>query len=276
MSDHQYLSFPQWQGSSSGLSLYYGAKLLETKLQKCFSFTEVPVSTKVEEEIPDKGIRRKSSIQHQFCKVKSILQKDAPKSVFTLGGDCGIELAPISYLNNIHEKLTVLWFDAHGDLNTPETSPSGAFHGMPLRTLLGEGDSEFTQNLFSILKPEQVILVGVRSLDREERKYIERSGMRKVFIPNMEFSFRELTDLIDSGAISRNLYIHFDLDFIDPCDITGVPCPENDGMSFDTSINLIEELKLRYNVVGGSICEYNGNSEAEVNKIIKLAEELFQ
>ncbi len=71
---------------------------------------------------------------------KEIIIDSKPDKISTIGGDCAVEIMPISYLNKIYqEDLCIIYIDAHADLNTPESSPSKAFHGMPLRTLLGEG-----------------------------------------------------------------------------------------------------------------------------------------
>lgn len=79
-----------------------------------------------------------------------------PDTIFTVGGDCGVELLSVSYLNKRYNgALAVIWFDAHGDLNTPASSPIKKFHGMPLRALLGEGDEEIVRQCFSKLKAGQ-------------------------------------------------------------------------------------------------------------------------
>lgn len=85
--------------------------------------------------------------------------------VVTAGGDCGVDLAPIAAARARHGgRLTVLWIDAHPDLYTPQTLPSGSFHGMVLRTLLGEGPAPLVPD--QPLVPEQVILAGVRTACR--------------------------------------------------------------------------------------------------------------
>ncbi|MGY0038106.1 arginase family protein [Pedobacter sp. NJ-S-72] len=102
---------------------------------------------------------------------KDIISEIHPTKISTIGGDCGIEIMPISYLNKIYNgNLSIIWIDAHADLNTPESSPSKTFHGMPLRTLLGDGNKQFKELLFSTIKPEQISFIGLRDLDDEPRK----------------------------------------------------------------------------------------------------------
>jgi arginase len=95
-----------------------------------------------------------------------------------MGGTCGVETAQIGYLNEKYEgKLVVAWFDAHGDLNLPTTSPSGYFHGMVLRILLGDGEREIIEEINLPLRIEQVILVGSRENDPEEKNFIEKEKL---------------------------------------------------------------------------------------------------
>ena len=88
-----------------------------------------------------------------------------------LGGDHSIALGTLGGLASVHGPGAVLWFDAHGDLNTPETSPSGNVHGMPLGAALGRDPDAFASGAWPLpaLGPERVVLIGVRSLDEGER-----------------------------------------------------------------------------------------------------------
>src|SRR5437764_234702 len=93
--------------------------------------------------------------------------------VLTIGGDCGVELVPIGVARfRYGPGLGVAWFDAHPDLNTAATSPSGAFHGMVLRSLFGEGDPDFAAD--PALVPGRVALAGTRVFDPEERAAVDR------------------------------------------------------------------------------------------------------
>ena len=95
-----------------------------------------------------------------------------PQRIFTIGGTCGGELAPVAYLNaHYRGDLAVVWLDAHADLNTPESSPSGRFHGMVLRTLLGAGPESLVSLVSRRLAPQQIVLAGVRDFDRDEATF---------------------------------------------------------------------------------------------------------
>ncbi|MEM7550475.1 MAG: arginase family protein [Bacteroidota bacterium] len=272
--DVEYLFFPQWQGSGEHPDLYDGAELLFDELKNDFDFSKIEVSREVRDEKPP--IKYLKELENQLSYAANLIQKTNPETIFTLGGDCSIELAPISFLNKKYDgDLSILWLDAHADLNTPESSPSGDFHGMPLRTLLGDGHNDLVSKLFSEISPSQIYLTGIRSTDRSERDYISDQGIKKCFISNIIHSFREVTDHL-STIENEHIYIHFDLDFLDPSDVSSVPCPEAGGLSFDIALSLIEELKLRYKVVGGSICEFNGKNKDESRKVVGLARELFE
>src|ERR1017187_5257676 len=126
-----------------------------------------------------------------------------------VGGTCGAEAGPVSYFNELYSgDLAVVWFDAHGDLNTPETSPSGHFHGMVLRTLLGEGASAFSAEISRPLVASQVFLVGTRDLDAAERSYISDANI-PVFLDLDDDSVRRVNGAI-TGAGFRRIYIHID------------------------------------------------------------------
>lgn len=153
--------------------------------------------------------------------------------------------------------MNVLWIDAHADLNTPESSPSKTFHGMPLRLLLGEGDSILKQSLFSYLKPSQIILYGTRDLDKPEEKYIQEKN-------------------ISTNTITKsNLYIHLDLDVIDPLEISDVKCPSPNGVGFEKLKEMLTQLKSKYNIVGASLVEYAPKTKKIDERVSELSRIIF-
>jgi arginase len=116
-------------------------------------------------------------------------------------------------------QLTVLWIDAHPDVSTPQTLPSGSFHGMVLRTLLGEGAAP--------LVPEQP---GVRSFELGQREYIDDVGIRWYRAEEIE---RALDD------VTRPVYVHVDLDVLDPSEFASTCYPEPDGVPLQRLIDLV-------------------------------------
>jgi arginase len=163
--------------------------------------------------------------------------------VITAGGDCGVDLAPIAEAGARHgQALTVLWFDAHPDCYTAQTLPSGAFHGMVVRTLLGDGPAQLTPE--RLLAPEQVVLAGVRTGDATEREYIDKTGIRAV-------SVRDIDSVLD--GLTGPVYVHIDLDVLDPAEFASVCYPEPDGVASRRLIDLVSRLD---NVVGAGVTEH--------------------
>jgi arginase len=168
--------------------------------------------------------------------------------VLTIGGDCGVELVPIGVARYRYGPgLGVAWFDAHPDLNTAASSPSGAFHGMVLRSLFGEGDPEFAAD--PALTPGNVALAGTRVLDPDEQAAITR-GL--------------VVTSVDALTGVEKLYVHVDLDVLDPAEFAGLNYPEPDGWTIERLVAELDAL-ARFEVVGAGITECVGTPrEVEV------------
>ena len=180
------LVFPQWQGSGKRKYVYDGAKLISEMLPAGTSCEVVPVG--MDENLAlENGIWGYQQISGQLSVACEIIEKAGPEKVFLIGGDCGTEVAPVSYLNKLYNgDLAVLWLDAHGDLNSPSTSVTHNFHGMPLRCLLGDGDRSLIDRSFSTLKPSQVIMGGTRDLDPPEADFIKKNGISVLTVDDIE------------------------------------------------------------------------------------------
>ena len=108
--------------------------------------------------------------------ILELLTEDAPDRLFTLGGGCDADVPGIVYMNEkYHGELTVLWLDAHGDLNTPGTSSSALFYGMPLRSVMHESCFGLLENRLP-LRATQVIHIGGRDLDTAEEAFLHSPG----------------------------------------------------------------------------------------------------
>ncbi|UYM05624.1 arginase family protein [Solicola gregarius] len=175
--------------------------------------------------------------------------------VITVGGDCGVDVAPISAARRRYgERLTVLWLDAHPDVYGPDDLASGAFHGMVVRTLLGDGPAALTPT--HPLTPDQFVLAGVRAGDASERAYLRRAGLRVHDVDQLEDAFDGLTG---------PTYVHLDLDVLDPTEFASIGYPEPDGVAASQLADLISRLG---NIVGAAITEHapaaDDPDEAEV------------
>lgn len=267
-----YLYFPQWQGSGKTNDIYLGASNIKKELSDQFRFIELS-QPENEELKTTSGVIGYKSVLRNLEQASKTIKSANPDLIFTLGGDCGVEVAPVTYLNDhYHSDLLVLWFDAHGDLNTPESSPSKTFHGMPLRMILGEGEPTLMKNCFSKLKPDQVILVGTRDLDRPERDYVNDKEI-KMIGPD-SFSLDHLSSIIKKSK-RNNIYIHLDLDVIDPEELPNVMCPTTNGLSFSKVQDSINMIKEKFNVVGGSVVEYTSQNGSVNSKVLTVLKSLF-
>ena len=154
-----------------------------------------------------------------------------------LGGDHSIALGTLAGTAKHFSRLGVIWFDAHGDLNTEETSPSGNIHGMPLAASLGLGHADLTgiHGKDPKVLPENVVIIGARSLDEGERALIrklgikvytmheiDRIGMARVMEETISY-LKERTD---------GVHLSLDMDGIDPADAPGVGTPVIGGISY--------------------------------------------
>jgi arginase len=185
--------------------------------------------------------------------------------VVTAGGDCGVELAPVAEARaRCGDQLTVLWIDAHPDVSTPQTLPSGSFHGMVLRTLLGEGAAPLTPE--EPLAPEQVILAGIRAFEPGQREYLDEAGIRWYGVEDLEGALDGLT-----GPV----YVHVDLDVLDPAEFASTCYPEPNGVPLQRLIDLISQVD---NVVGASITEHappdDGDHAGDADLIRRLGSAL--
>ena len=174
------LGCAQWQGEggTNAHAVHRGAKLALEAMQRVLGDTvstrtvNVPVPPAQPAKYPDRldGVKFGKELMTIAQDATQILNDERPTHLFTAGGDCAVDLMSIRYLNQVHADLSVIYIDAHADLNTSLVSPSGNFHGMSLRALLGDCP-EFISSDVPPLKPEQVILAGTREFDTAEEEF---------------------------------------------------------------------------------------------------------
>ncbi|TCP28807.1 arginase [Scopulibacillus darangshiensis] len=177
------------------------------------------------------------------------IDKEINKERFplVLGGDHSIAIGTLAGVTKPYKNLGVIWYDAHGDLNTAETSPSGNIHGMPLAVSIGIGDSALT-NIAGFgpkVKPENIVIIGARSLDKGERELIKEKGI-KVYTMH-EIDRLGMTQVMNEAIAYLNertdgVHLSLDLDGLDPTDAPGVGTPVNGGISFRESHLAMEML----------------------------------
>ncbi len=153
-----------------------------------------------------------------------------------LGGDHSIALGSVSGVANAHGALGVIWFDAHGDFNTAETSPSGNIHGMILGALCGYGDPRLVNVAGGgpHLSPQRVAIVGARDLDAPEKELLRAAGVHVLTMTDID---RQGMGAVTQEAIAfvsegtNGFHVSFDLDVVDPAEAPGVGTPVPGGIT---------------------------------------------
>jgi arginase len=194
-----------------------------------------------------------------------------------LGGDHSVALGTLGGLSRAHGPGGVLWIDAHGDLNRPETSPSGNVHGMPLAAALGLAGSEFESSEWTLpaIEPGRVALVGVRKLDRGEIELLRELDaqvytMSEIDKLGIERVVRQsLAHIAGSGFV----HVSLDMDALDPDIAPGVGTPVRGGLSYreaHLALELVADSGLAASL---EVVEVNPILDRQ-NETAKLAVEL--
>ncbi|NGO70768.1 arginase family protein, partial [Streptomyces boncukensis] len=282
MDAFSFIEVPQWQGSGtpSAPLLARGAAELAAA---------VPAARAVRVEVADDdgirggapgargaapgGVAGLGLLARNLRAVRAALDAGPGGATVTAGGDCAADLAPVEAALAAHgEGLAVVWFDAHGDLNTPASSPSGAFTGMVLRTLLGEGPAELSPR--QALRPEQVVLAGARALDPGERAYIAASGLCHLGVPELAEDPAAAAGAVAARGASA-VYIHLDLDVLDPAHFDAVGTPEPGGLTPAALVRAIRALAARFPLAGLALAGYEAGGERARTVLKQLIADLL-
>ncbi|MFS0784257.1 arginase [Bacillus sp. 1P06AnD] len=210
------------------------------------------------------GIKNLEQVSEASWNIAKAVDEVLVKEGFPLllGGDHSMAMGSIAGIAKHYKQLGVIWYDAHGDLNTLETSPSGNAHGMPLAANLGLGHPKLTNilNYSPKLKPENIVIIGARSLDEGERQLIkeknikvytmheiDRKGMTAVMAETIQY-LKERTD---------GVHLSLDLDGLDPDDAPGVGTPVMGGISYRESHLAMEMLAESDIITSAEFVEVN-------------------
>jgi arginase len=200
-----------------------------------------------------------------------------------LGGDHSLAAGTVSGVSHFYrrqnQKIGVLWIDAHSDINTPETSPSGNVHGMPLAALLGLGP-ETLGNIYGYspkIDAENTVLIGVRDIDAAERANIRRAGINEVYTMR-DIDERGMRSVMEdalraAGRGTIGYHVSLDMDWIDPEDAPGVGTPVRGGATYREAHLAMEILADHGRLLSFEIVEVNPVID-EHNRTADLAVEL--
>ena len=193
-----------------------------------------------------------------------------------LGGDHSIAIGTLAGLATSYENLGVIWYDAHADMNTSETSPSGNIHGMPLAVCIGLGDERLV-NLYTEgqkVKPENIVIIGARDVDPGERLLIKERGI-KVFTMHeidkngMSSVMQDAIAYLQSREVD-GVHLSLDLDGLDPLYTPGVGTPVPGGISYRESHLAMEMLEESGLITSAEFVEVNPILDVE-NKTADVA-----
>ncbi len=187
-----------------------------------------------------------------------------------IGGDHSVVIGSFSGVQKFYKKqnknIGLIWIDAHADINTIESSPSGNIHGMPVAILLGKGHQNLVDldNKGAKIRPEQVAMIGIRNIDGKEKEELRKSGIRY-------FTMREIDErgmfaimkeaIAVAGDATDGIHLSFDIDAIDPLYAPGVSTPEPGGLSFREAHLALEMLADTKKLVSADFVELNPSTD---------------
>jgi arginase len=184
----------------------------------------------------------------------------------SLGGDHSVAIGTMAgiakYYRDRDQAAGCLWIDAHADMNTPESSPSGNVHGMPFAAALGHGPESLTQisGFAPKLRPEKCVLIGVRDLDARERRIVKESGvnvftMREIDEQGMRTVAEKAIALASEGT--AGFVVSFDMDALDPDEAPGVGTPVRGGITFREAHLAMEMIADSRKMIAFELVEIN-------------------
>src|SRR5262245_40665702 len=188
------------------------------------------------------------------------------RTPLVLGGDHSIAVGTVSGMAEAfrrkNKRIGLIWFDAHADFNTPQTSPSGNVHGMPLASIMGYGPHQLT-HIFDFspkIQPEHVALIGIREVDKEERELVKKSGIRVFTMKDIDK--RGIGSVLDEAisVVSRGtdgFSVTLDADFLDPYDSPGVATPVRGGADYREAHLAMEMIADTKKMASFEITEIN-------------------
>ncbi|HTR98081.1 MAG TPA: arginase [Candidatus Acidoferrales bacterium] len=249
-------------------------------------YGDIDVMIAETQKVGSPKLRYKGAILHANRELMKRIDKvlSHGRMPLTLGGDHSIAIGSIAGSSNFYakqkESLGLIWFDAHGDSNTPETTPSGNIHGMSLAIALGFGDHDLVHlgGRAPKIQARNCVLIGIRDLDPREREFLKKSGVTCYTMRDLDE--RGMRDVLDEGIRTASdgtvgVHLSFDLDVVDPEDAPGTGTPVWGGVSYREAHLAMEMIHDRANIVAIDLVEVNPVLDSQ-NMTGILATELAQ
>lgn len=263
------LIYPQWQGgdiarwlpeiddealAARGYAL--GARLLDFLVPAAGMPTyEVPVSTAPAERCVTDGVLDLGAIVEQTAAALSLLNRVAPEKILTLGGECSTSVVPFTYLAEKYAgDVALVWIDAHPDITLPGDAYAG-YHAMALSACMGLGAASVVGRLPARFGADRILLVGVRDWERPEIEQRQHAlGLRHLAPAEVAADSRSVTAWLRACGASR-VVIHFDLDVLDPAEITAGVGVVPSGLSMQAVARIIQDIARERELVGLTVAE---------------------
>jgi arginase len=247
---------------------------------------EVGVATReIEADPPSEsgGLRQLGAVRDVCARVAERAEAMISEGYFPifLGGDHSIAIGTVSGVARNSGRTGVIWLDAHADFNTPETSPSGNIHGMPLSVLTGRGHPDLVTigGEGASVRTEDVVILGLRSVDLEERRLLREAGIRVYTMKEIDAYGIASVVRRALGGLSHldRVHLSFDLDVVDPGIAPGVGTPVRGGVTYREAhlvMELINEAEIITSLdvveVNPILDDRNGTAELAVELVASL------
>ena len=244
----RFVIVPQWQGSPSAraMMLVDGAQAISGDLPRAACVTlDLPLEAG---ETLGTGVRRYSALTRIRTQLDEALAGRADP-VVVVGGDCAVSVAAIGAAAARSPRLAVVWLDAHPDLNTPDTSPSGAFSGMALSAVLGDGPEALSLAPGTV-PPSSVVLAGTRAFDPAEAS--RAADLAATLTADQLGDPATLADAVAATGASA-VFVHIDLDVLDPATLGGVLDPVPFGIDVPQLVAVLQRLRGTIPLAGAAI-----------------------
>jgi arginase len=228
------------------------------------------LSVKQPEEMPvgEKRAKYMQEIAETCGDIAAAAEKSLSEGFLplVLGGDhsiaAGVAAGVANHFRKEKKQIGYLWLDAHGDMNTPESSPSGNVHGMPLAAIMGYGAPELVDLLGFKPKaePSNIVIVGARDLDAQERKIVKKSGIHVFTMRDIdERGMREVMSDALKHALddTAGIAVSLDMDFVDPSDAPGVGTPVRGGVTYREAHLAMEMIADTESMISLEVVEIN-------------------
>lgn len=249
------------------LKKYYKAHIIEER--------------EIEEPVDDKlkNINRVLDINTRTFEYANTLIKSSYVPVM-VGGDHSIAIATVAATANNYDNIGLIWIDAHADINTHETTPSGNIHGMPIAAMLGICDERLNKigGDFVKIKPENIVYLGLRSVDEGEVELLEKLKIKSYYYSEIqEKGLENVLNEVRNYLNVSNIHLSFDLDSMNPELIPGVSTPVDGGFNYDEVCKIFDFFSDNYEIKSYDFVEYNKKYDIEnqtLSTLIKLIERI--